>query len=470
MSNILIIDDDVSFCRALEAVISDLELSVETAYTLADGLKIIRRGGVDVIILDVVLPDGNGLDAIATIRESPEQPEVIILTGSGDPDGAELAIKSGAWDYITKPPTMNKIRLPVVRAMEYHAQKAARKPPAPLLRDAIVGGSKALEACLGMVGRAAKNASSVLIAGETGTGKELFARAIHENSARKDGPFVVVDCAALPAHLVESMLFGHEKGAFTTADKKHTGLVKQAHGGVLFLDEVGELPLDVQKAFLRVLQEHRYRPVGGTREEESDFRVVAATNRDLEEMVASWEFRQDLLFRLRAITIDLPPLRERTGDIETLGRHFLGKFQEETDGKSKRISPEFWGALLEYQWPGNVRELMNALESALASAENESILYPRHLPINIRAMLARMSVDGCQCGTDLAPMEERIVFDPENFPAIKDFRAETMARVEHRYLTELLRVSEGKIQRACALSGLSRARLYALMKHYGVER
>jgi len=470
MANILIIDDDVSFCRALEAVISEMELSVETAHCLEDGLKKVQRGGVDVIILDVVLPDGNGLDAIADIRECPEQPEIIILTGSGDPDGAELAIKSGAWDYITKPPTMNKIRLPVIRAVEYHAQKAERKPPEALNREAIVGTSKAIEACLGLVAQAAKSSSSVLIFGETGTGKELFARAIHENSARRDGPFVVVDCAALPEHLVESMLFGHVKGAFTTADKTHTGLIKQAHGGVLFLDEVGELPLDVQKAFLRVLQEHRFRPVGGTREEESDFRVVAATNRDLEEMVASWKFRQDLLYRLRAAAIELPPLRDRTGDIETLGRHFLEKFQKEAGGEPKRISPEFWGALLEYQWPGNVRELMNALESALASAESEPILYPRHLPINIRAMLARMSVDGRQCGTDLAPMEERIVFDPENFPAIKDFRAEALGRLEQRYLTELLRVAEGKIQRACALSGLSRARLYALMKHYGVER
>jgi transcriptional regulator with PAS, ATPase and Fis domain len=197
-----------------------------------------------------------------------------------------------------------------------------------------------------MVARAAKSASNVLITGETGTGKELFARAIHQNSSRRDGPFVVVDCAALPGNLVESMLFGHEKGAFTTADKRHVGLVKQAHGGVLFLDEVGELPLEVQKAFLRVLQERRFRPVGGTREEESDFRVVAATNRNLEEMVAGWRFRQDLLFRLRAITIDLPPLRERTGDIEALGRHFLETLAREAEDGQKRTSPNsgepFW--------------------------------------------------------------------------------------------------------------------------------
>ncbi|QLA16895.1 sigma-54-dependent transcriptional regulator [Desulfolutivibrio sulfoxidireducens] len=469
MGNILIIDDDTSFCRALVAVISEMDLHVETAHTLGEGLKKIRRGGYDVVILDVVLPDGNGLDAIVEIGEAPDQPEIIILTGSGDPDGAELAVKSGAWDYITKPPTMNKIRLPVARAVEYHARKAAR-PPEALRREAIIGGSQALRACLDMVARAAKSASNVLITGETGTGKELFARAIHQNSDRKDCPFVVVDCAALPEHLVESMLFGHEKGAFTTADKRHVGLIRQAHGGVLFLDEVGELPLEVQKAFLRVLQERRFRPVGGTREEESDFRVVAATNRDLDEMVAAWRFRQDLLFRLRTITIDLPPLRERTGDIEALARHFLETLTRETDGGPKRTSPEFWGALLEYTWPGNVRELGNALESALAAAGNDPVLLPRHLPINIRAMLARMSVNGGPCQADLEPMEERIVFSHDNFPTIKDFRTDALARVEHRYLAELLRVSEGKIQRACALSGLSRARLYALMKQYSIER
>jgi two-component system NtrC family response regulator len=470
MANVLIIDDDIYFCRALEAVIIEMDLSVEIAHSMAEGLKKGTQGQFDVLILDVVLPDGNGLEAMGDFKELPGRPEIIILTGSGDPDGAELAIKSGAWDYITKPPTMNKIRLPVLRAVDYHAQKMAYKQPEPIRRDNIIGGSKALDLCLGMVSRAAKSASSVLITGETGTGKELFARAIHENSSRRDGPFVVVDCAALPENLVESMLFGHEKGAFTTADKKHVGLIKQAHGGVLFLDEVGELPLVVQKTFLRVLQEHRFRPVGGTREEVSDFRVVAATNRDLERMSANWEFRQDLLFRLRAITIDLPPLRDRTGDIEALCRHFLAKRAVETGDKPKRVSPEFWGALLEYQWPGNVRELFNAFENALAAAEGDPVLFPRHLPINIRAALARMSVGDGACGTDLVPMEEQIIFDPSNFPTIKDFRSEALAKVEHRYLTELLRISNGKVQRACALSGLSRARLYALMKHYGIER
>jgi two-component system, NtrC family, response regulator len=470
MANILIVDDDLSFCRALEAVIADLGFGVSIANTLEAGLKLARRERCDVVVLDVVLPDGNGLDAIAEFRESPGGPEIIILTGSGDPDGAELAIKSGAWDYIAKPPTMNKIRLPVSRAVQYHVQKTAHKPLDDFRREAIIGGSKAMETCLAAIAQAAKSSSSVLIFGETGTGKELFARAIHENSSRREGPFVVVDCAALPENLVESMLFGHEKGAFTTADKKHVGLVQQAHGGVLFLDEVGELPLTVQKAFLRVLQEHRFRPVGATREEQSDFRVVAATNRDLEQMVADWQFRQDLLFRLRAISVDLPPLRDRAGDIEVLARHFLAQHAARNGDAARKVSPDFWGALLAHHWPGNVRELFNALENAVASAGNDPILYSRHLPINIRASVARLSMGEGAAGLSLDSMSEVIAHDPDRFPTIKDFRSEALGRLERSYLHELLKLSQGKIQRACALSGLSRARLYAIMKQYGVDR
>jgi DNA-binding NtrC family response regulator len=469
MGNILIIDDDVSFCRALQAVISEMGLQADTAHTLEDGLKRIGGAGATWSFWMLSCRTATGLRPSPRSGKPRTSRRSSFLTGSGDPDGAELAVKSGAWDYITKPPTMNNIRLPVARALEYHIRKMER-PPEALRRDAIIGGSKALEACLGMVARAARGGANVLVSGETGTGKELIARSIHENSARRDGPFVVVDCAALPEHLLESELFGHEKGAFTGADKKHIGLIRQAHGGTLFLDEVGELPVGLQKAFLRVLQEHRFRPVGGAREEESDFRLVAATNRDLERDVVDWKFRQDLLFRLRGMSIVVPPLRDRAGDVETLSRHFLEKRAREAGGDPKRISPEFWGALLGYQWPGNVRELLNALDSALAAAENDTVLCPRHLPINIRATLARRSVDGGRCGADLDPMEERIVFAPENFPTLKDFRSEALGRVEQRYLTELMRVSAGRIQRACALSGLSRARLYALMKHYGISR
>jgi DNA-binding NtrC family response regulator len=470
MANILVIDDDVDFCRSLQTVIASMGLDSDAAHSLDAGLARLRQGGFDVVVLDVVLPDGNGLESIPLIRETPDAPEIIILTGLGDPDGAELAIKSGAWDYITKPGTLGNIRLPIGRAVDYHRNKALAAPRAPLRRPGIIGESKALSACLDMAARAARSAANVLVIGETGTGKELFARVIHDNSARRDGPFVVVDCAALPEALVESMLFGHEKGAFTTAEKKHPGLIRQAHGGTLFLDEIGELPLSVQKAFLRLLQEHRFRPVGATDEVGSDFRLVAATNRDLDRMVADWKFRQDLLFRLRGMTVELPPLRGRTVDIEALCRHRLEQRAREDGEEVKGVSPEFWGALFEYVWPGNVRELMNALDSALASAEAGAILLPRHLPVNIRAWLARRSVSGGQGQTQGDQGPGQPCLDPEHFPSIRDFRGRELARLDRLYLAALLGASGGSLERAVSLSGLSRARLYALLRQHGLSR
>ena len=469
MARILVIDDDVGFCRSLEAVIATMGLDSASAHDLATGLEKLGRGGFDVVVLDVVLPDGNGLDRIASIRETPDTPEIIILTGQGDPDGAELAIKSGAWDYITKPASLGAIRLPISRAVEYRRNKALAEPRARLRREGIIGESKALASCLDLAARAARSAANVLVIGETGTGKELFARVIHDNSPRRGGPFVVVDCAALPEPLVESMLFGHEKGAFTTAEKRYPGLIRQAHGGTLFLDEIGELPLGVQKAFLRLLQEHRFRPVGATDEVGSDFRLVAATNRDLDAMVADWKFRQDLLFRLRGMTIELPPLRGRAVDIEALCRHHL-EFRAREDGeRPKSVSPECWGALFEYVWPGNVRELHNALDSALASAEAEATLTPRHLPVNIRAWLARRSVtDAAQAQGDQEPAPQAL--DPNHFPSMREFRAQESARLDRFYLSQLLTVSEGHMERALVLSGLSRARLYALLRQHGLSR
>jgi two-component system NtrC family response regulator len=257
------------------------------------------------------MPDGNGLDYLPSLREASSSPEVIIITGAGDPDGAELAIKSGAWDYVQKGATSIKdMMLPLTRAMEYIKEKRTKRPPIVLKRAGIAGDSRAIRECLDLVSQAASSQTSVLLTGETGTGKELFARAIHENSSRASKSMVVVDCTALPDTLVEGLLFGHEKGAFTGADKTQEGLIQQADGGTLFLDEIGELPLTVQKTFLRVFAGTPFSTDGGQKERESDFRLVAATNRDLEQMVREGQFRQDLLYRLKAFSIELPPLRE----------------------------------------------------------------------------------------------------------------------------------------------------------------
>lgn len=476
MANVLIIDDDVQLCKAVSMVVERMGHATDCAYTIAQGLEMAADADYDVVILDIRLPDGNGLDALPSFRDGRGTPQVIILSGSGDPDGAELAIRSGAWNYITKPPTLNKIQLPVQRAIEYHQRKGRTTPPVVLKRCGIVGESMALLASLEQVAHAACTEANVLITGKTGTGKELFARAIHENSRRAGAPFVVVDCAALPENLVESVLFGHEKGAFTGADKAAKGLVLQAHQGTLFLDEVGELPLYMQKAFLRVLQDRRFRPVGSVREVESDFRLVAATNRDLDTAVQRWTFRQDLLFRLRTVALDLPTLGERKGDIPGLAAHFSTSICAELGVKPKTITQDFLDALNAYDWPGNVRELASAVESAIAAAGNDLLLTARWLPMSIRVSLARQPMEEYP-NTHEDTHKDALIdgpancpnLDPDTLPPLKEFRKTAIKQLEHAYLDALMIRADGDFRRACEVSGMSRARLYALLKEHAIH-
>jgi two-component system NtrC family response regulator len=438
---------------------------------LKEGIETAASEPFDVILLDVRMPDGNGLEALPEFQSTPSRPEVIILTGFGDPNGAEMAIRSGAWDYIEKGASIKEISLPLVRVLEYRKEKQAASDAAvnvmALNREGIIGNSPKMRACLDLVAQAARSDANVLISGETGTGKELFAHAICSNSSRCKGSFVVVDCAALPETLVESLLFGHEKGAFTGAEKAQEGLIRQANGGTLFLDEVGELPMSLQKAFLRVLQEHRFRPVGSRREVSSDFRLVAATNRNLEEMVQDNRFRGDLLFRLRSFVIDLPPLREHTEDIKELTRHHIDRLCGRYGLPLKGVSPEFMDALARYDWPGNVRELVHALERAVGAARYEPTLFPTHLPIGVRVQIARASVSGE--GTPDAQSDPQRPH-AERLPKIQDFRDDLLNQGEKRYLTDLMSLTEGDIKSACEISGLSQSRLYALLKRHDISR
>jgi len=467
MANILIIDDDRAVCKALVGVVNRIGYDAAYAVTLKEGLNRVSSELYDVVFLDVRLPDGNGLDALQEIRRSPSSPEVIIITGEGDPDGAELAIKSGAWDYIEKPLSIEVMTLPLMRALQYWDELCIRKPPVAIKRERIIGDSPEMKHCLDLLAQAAQSDTGVLITGETGTGKELFANAIHENSIRCRHNFVVVDCAALPKTLVESVLFGHEKGAFTGADRSSEGLVKQADGGTLFLDEVGELPMSIQRSFLRVLQERRFRPVGGSREIESDFRLIAATHRDLDQVVQDGKFRQDLLFRIRSIVIELPPLRERAKDIKQLAMYFMTKFCDRHKIATKGFTPEFNEALAVYTWPGNVRELDSSLKSILTTAGDAPILYPKHLPTYIRAKMARASVGKKDKVTKGQEEKDRSAETLEKF---KDFRAMTLAAAENAYLRNLMSITQWNIPAACQMSGLSRPRLYALLKKHEITR
>ncbi len=465
-ADILVIDDDRLVCESISHVVKQMGHRPVHACNLREGLDLVQREAFDIVFLDVQLPDGSGLDILPSILETPSSPEAIIITGFGDPDGAELAISKGAWSYVEKPLSVQAIKLPLTRALQYREEKKSRKPVA-LNLEGIVGKSSRLRHCIDLLAQAADSDANVLLTGETGTGKELFAWAIHNNSARSHRSFVVVDCAALPVTLVESVLFGHRKGAFTGADKAQDGLISQADGGTLFLDEVCELPLAVQKSFLRVLQERRFRPVGANKEIRSDFRLLAATNKDVEDMGRRGRFRQDLLFRLRGLTIELPPLREIKRDIRELVFYYMDRMSEQYGTGTKGFSPEFWDTLFKYDWPGNVRELIQALEQSLTLAKPEPTLFPKHLPKHIRIQVARSEVK--KKVPSPATLEDRGEASPSpELESLQEARDSAMAEAESKYLRKLMERTEGNIKEAVRISGLSRSRLYTLLKKYGI--
>ncbi|MFC1523551.1 sigma-54-dependent transcriptional regulator [Thermodesulfobacteriota bacterium] len=466
MAKILIIDDDKAMCTTFSRLIKKIGHEATSAYTMKEGFERITESAFDVVLLDVVLPDGNGLKVLPKIKETVSEPEVIIITGLGDPDGAELAIENGAWDYITKPASINTLTLTLKRVLQYRDGKKKQQPLIILQRDAIIGKSAQIKQSMETLAMAATSAANVLISGETGTGKEIFARAIHDNSVRAHMNFVVVDCAALPESLVESILFGHDRGAFTGADRASEGLVKQADGGTLFLDEIGELPLTIQKAFLRVLQEKRYRPVGSQKEDKSDFRLIAATNRDLDTNIKTGLFRSDLLFRLRSLTLHLPPLRERKGDIRELAMFQIARICGIEGKETKGVSPDLLQMLEDYDWPGNVRELFQTMEMMLAKAKDEPLLFPTHLPTRIRAKVVRSTVSQSTGNKD-APSRNSPT--ASLLPTLKEFRQIETAMLEKRYLLQLLTLSNGKIAEACRIADISRGRLYELMKTHNIS-
>jgi two-component system, NtrC family, response regulator len=479
MASILIIDDDQDICATLSSLANRLSHSCRSAYSLTAGRLAIRQEAFDVLFLDVRLPDGNGLDLLPQLLEMADPPEVIILTGKGDPDGAELAIQGGAWDYILKPSSVRELTLTLSRALKYHEEKKCRAENASLNVTKVVGTSARIKACFKLMALAARSESNLLITGETGTGKELFARTIHENSGRSSGEFVFVDCASLTDTLVEATLFGHRKGAFTGAQDSRIGLIKLADGGTLFLDEIGEMPLSIQKSFLRVLQERTFRAVGDTHEQTSNFRLIAATHRDLDEMVETHAFRSDLLFRITTMRLVVPPLRERQEDIRALAAFKISRLCEQYGMPAKTIDEDFWETLEGYDWPGNVRELFNIIERAVISAGSEKNLFAMDLPRHLRIRVAKEQIrqmtgsrvlserDGGETDEDVRKIGQVVfqdIFD-RPLPTLKVFKGIS----EKIYLGELIRQCGGDITRILSTSGLSRSHFYGLLKKYGLS-
>jgi two-component system NtrC family response regulator len=458
-ARILVIDDDEGMCYTLTRMAEEEGRQAQAASTLSQGLELVHNGEYDVVFLDVRLPDGSGLPLIPVLRATAGSPEVIILTGFGEPDGAELAIQSGAWDYVEKSSSWNEVSLSLIRALRFReGRQGPESDQAPGLDTrGVVAASPQMKACLGAAATAAAAEGPVLITGPTGTGKEVFSRMIHRSGPRKAGPFVVVDCAALPPSLVESSLFGHLKGSFTGARHDQKGLVTQAHGGSLFLDEVGELPAAAQKSFLRVLDTGSYRPLGAEAELASDFRLIAATNRDLNAEAAKGRFRQDLLFRLRSFHLEIPPLARRPDDVRALAVHYLKRLCAQEGLAPKGLSPDLWNILTRYHWPGNVRELVAVLEHAVAASGQAPTLYPWHLPPSLRIHAAKSS---------LAAESASGAGRGKTLPTWRQAKLD----LEASYLRELMSLCEGNVKEASRISGLSVPRLYELLRKHRLAK
>ena len=393
-TTILIIDDDTSLRRVLEYNLQEAGYAVATAASGEEGLERFDEVNPTLVITDMKMPGMDGMQVLKAVKERSPETLVMVITAFGTVDIAVEAMKAGAYDYITKPFNRDELRLTVAKALRLSGLEDENKRLKSELADrvdfgAMVGSSAAMEKVFQIVRKVADSEASVLITGESGTGKELVARSIHTHSGRKNGPFVAINCAAIPRDLLESELFGHVKGAFTGAIRDKTGKFALADGGTIFLDEVGELPLELQPKLLRALQERTIEAVGGTRELKLDVRVVAATNLDIEKAISDGTFREDLYYRLAVIPIHLPPLRQRRNDIPLLLRHFCGKYGAE----NVRIDQPALERLTAYGWPGNVRELENLVERLLIM-RNDDTISDGDLPDKIRNGAAAASQAG----------------------------------------------------------------------------
>jgi DNA-binding NtrC family response regulator len=378
MGRILIADDHDALRRALARALTDAGHEVEEAPNGNLAIERLHEGSFDVVLSDLKMGGSDGLDVLRSTKALHPSAAVILMTAFGSVGTAVEAMKIGAFDYVQKPFEIEEMEIKIGKALDYrrmrHEIDYLRHSQNDIYAfDSIVGSSGALEKVLSIVRKVAKSNTTILIHGETGTGKELIAGAIHHNSLRATRNFVKVNCAALQENLLESELFGHEKGAFTSADKQRIGRFEQADGGTMFLDEVGDMSPSTQAKILRVLQEHEFERLGGTRTLKVDVRLIAAANRSLPAMVAAGQFREDLYYRLNVVSVEMPPLRERKEDIEALAGHFVRKFSGELKKKIDGIAPDAQKMLMRYHWPGNIRELQNALERAVLLTEDRMI-------------------------------------------------------------------------------------------------
>jgi DNA-binding NtrC family response regulator len=440
--HILLIDDDQGTRDLLKEVLQKEGYATEEAKTGQEALAQARASAFDVVLADLRLPDLGGIEVLRSLQALDPDLPVIVMTAFGSMETAVEAIRDGAYDYISKPFNLTEVRLTVRRACERRLLLRDNRRFQQALQEKyrfenIVGTSPKMVEVYRTVARVAPSRSTVLLSGESGTGKELIARAIHYNSPRRQAPFVAVDCGALPESLIESELFGHERGAFTGAQGLKKGLFEVAHGGTIFLDEVGDIGPSLQAKLLRVLQEHELRRIGGIGPIQVDIRVIAATRQDLEALVKSRTFREDLFYRLSVVTITLPRLHERRDDIPLLASHFLRKYASEAGKPLSHIAAEAMSLLCQYGWPGNVRELEHVVERAVALSANP-VLTVDDLPMKLR----------------------------EPIPTSDGFLS--LDQMEKRHLQLALERTDGNRRQAALLLGVSRRTLYRMAERHGL--
>jgi two-component system, NtrC family, response regulator AtoC len=447
---VLIVDDDRDMCVLLESQLKRRDINASWRSSAAEALDLLSVEDFDVLVTDLNLQGTSGLELCERVVQNRPDMPVIVITAFGSLESAIAAIRSGAYDFVNKPFELDELVLTINRAMQHKSLREEVKRLKEAVAttkgmDDLIGDSIGMRKVYDLMERVAETDATVLITGESGTGKELVARALHKRSVRQKGPFVAINCAAMPETLLESELFGHVKGAFTDAKQGRPGLFQQASNGTLFFDEIGEMPLGMQPKLLRALQERTARPVGGTEEIPFDTRIIAATNRDLETLVEAGKFREDLFYRINVVRLEVPPLRMRSNDVLLLAQYFLEKIAARSAKKVVGLSSGAAEKLLAYEWPGNVRELQNCVERAVALTRYDTIVV-EDLPEKIRDYRSTNIVVATEDASQLLPMEE----------------------VERRYILRVLKTVGGNKTTAAKVLGFDRRTLYRKLERYGV--
>jgi two-component system, NtrC family, nitrogen regulation response regulator GlnG len=461
---LLVVDDEPIICHSFRRAFATPEVEVLTAGSVADGWRRVQADGPDVIVTDLQLPDGTGLDLFERVRAADPKRPVVFITAHGTTETTIEAMKRGAFDYLTKPLDLEQMSGVLARAFE--AARLMREPaalPDDPGGDRIIGRSPVMQGLCKQIGRVAPQDVNVLILGESGTGKELVARALYSHSRRSDRPFLAINCAAIPEALVESELFGHERGAFTGADHRRAGKFEQCGDGTILLDEIGDMPLAAQAKMLRLLQDQTFERLGGTQPVVTRVRVLAATNQNLERLVAAGRFRNDLYYRLNVATIHIPPLRDRKTDVPELAHHFLFRYAREAGRDVRGFTPAALDRLQQHDWPGNVRQLQNCVRAAVYQSVGSSLL-PEHLLGLAESPAVEAPPAANAQAVDLAVVIESMLRDGEN-----RVHPRVIALVERELITRALRATHGHQAQARELLGVSQVTLRNKMREFGIN-